>query len=192
MKVCPCGKAFKCHEDTCTNKYNITHCLCPDCLTRHRLAFQGKPHTAILLNECFKGIKQDNPKRKTNTRYDQEADVLYTNFYTPSLEADFTHRIGDFAMRYKDRKLIGITFLNALKHCGVDAVKKNKILLKEYENLRLEMHSIRVDGHRIGTIWDNGDGSVSIRIDPSSDSPYKVSRTLNYPKSTLTVIDQRK
>ncbi len=187
MKVCPCGKAFACHEDTCKNKFNVTTCLCPNCLTKHRLAFQGKPRIAILLNECFKGIKQGTHKRKTTTRYDEEMDVLYTNFYTPpSLEADFTHRMGDYAMRYKDGKLIGITHLNVLHHCKV---KSNKISLKLHPTSRLDFHEILVDGERIGSIWDNGDDSVSIRVDPKSwKSGYRIEKVLPSSQSNLVII----
>lgn len=48
--------------------------------------------------------------------YDKENDVLYISFYNPPLEADFSHKRGDFLFRSKDSKPIGVTILNYTRY----------------------------------------------------------------------------
>lgn len=50
--------------------------------------------------------------REINNNYDQEADVMYINFYWPPKEADDSHKFGDCIVRLKDFKVIGVTIIN--------------------------------------------------------------------------------
>jgi uncharacterized protein YuzE len=64
--------------------------------------------------EVFKVIK---PNFKILTSYDSVQDVLYLNFVkSPPQEADFARRFGDYIIRIKDGRIIGITILNAKEH----------------------------------------------------------------------------
>ncbi len=45
--------------------------------------------------------------------YDKEADVLYISFGKPQKADDSVHKEGDIIERKKDKKIIGLTILNA-------------------------------------------------------------------------------
>ena len=69
---------------------------CPDHETYEEfIAKRGKPGDRIL-----------------NNKFDQEADVMYINFYFPALEADDSQSIGDTILRFKDGEIIGVTVMN--------------------------------------------------------------------------------
>jgi len=47
--------------------------------------------------------------RELNHNYDEEANVMYINFYWPPKKAEFARTKGDFIFRYVGDELIGIT-----------------------------------------------------------------------------------
>ena len=49
--------------------------------------------------------------------YDRREDVLYINFLnTAPQEADFGTKLGDYIVRLKRNKIVGVTILNATEH----------------------------------------------------------------------------
>ena len=57
--------------------------------------------------------------KKTMVDYDEEGDILYINFHTPPLKADFGNMRGDIIFRVKDGEPIGATILNFSKYQDV-------------------------------------------------------------------------
>jgi len=55
------------------------------------------------------------PKKKIWVDYDDLADVLYINFKKPSHSNDSDLTEDDIIVRYENREVVGITFLNASK-----------------------------------------------------------------------------
>lgn len=55
------------------------------------------------------------PARKFHVDYDGEADVLYISFVRPQKATDTEVLDEGILLRYRDKKLVGITVLNASK-----------------------------------------------------------------------------
>ena len=57
------------------------------------------------------------PKSKILVDYDRHNDVLYINFLNSDPQkADFGTRLGDYIIRMKENKVVGVTILNAREH----------------------------------------------------------------------------
>jgi uncharacterized protein YuzE len=75
---------------------------------------------------AFRSIK---PECKIVIDYDKAEDVLYINYKnSPIQKADFGRRFGDYVIRIKDGHVIGVTILEASKHCGKNFDDKPTIL----------------------------------------------------------------
>lgn len=65
----------------------------------------------------------DIPHKKVWVDYDEEADVLYVNFKTPSHADDSELTDDDVIIRYEKGSMVGMTFLHAKKEsCSQDPV----------------------------------------------------------------------
>lgn len=74
----------------------------------------------------FSSIKPDS---KITVDYDKVEDVLYINYRnSPIQKADFARRFGDYIVRIKDGRVIGVTILEASKHCKKNFEDKPTIL----------------------------------------------------------------
>jgi len=57
------------------------------------------------------------PEAQTLVDYDKSEDVLYVNFLCSEPEAaDFGRRFGDYIIRIKGRRVVGVTVINAIEH----------------------------------------------------------------------------
>jgi len=53
--------------------------------------------------------------------YDCLEDVLYVNYLNSEpREADYAKRFGDYIIRFKDKKIIGVTVINAMAHFKIN------------------------------------------------------------------------
>jgi uncharacterized protein YuzE len=75
-----------------------------------------KAITRTLL-KTFKGVKHllNLPAKQFIIDYDQEADVLYISFERPQKATDSEMLDNGVLLRYRNKKLIGITILDASK-----------------------------------------------------------------------------
>ena len=58
---------------------------------------------------------QHSPQKYLWCSYDAQGDVLYVNFKKPSHATDSELTDNDIIVRYEDKKVVGLTILNASK-----------------------------------------------------------------------------
>lgn len=64
--------------------------------------------------EVFSCVSHDS---EVLADYDRSEDVIYVNFLNSSPQkADFGTKLGDYIVRFKKNKIVGVTILNAMEH----------------------------------------------------------------------------
>ncbi len=86
----------------------------------------------VIEKRAREAFSRAHPLDKILTRYDKDCDVLYVSFLKSEPEAaDFGRCIGDYIIRVKDSRVIGVTVLDALSHLANNFADSPKILWPE-------------------------------------------------------------
>jgi uncharacterized protein YuzE len=82
-----------------------------------------------ILNSVFQAVPFliDFPTQRYWVDYDSEADVLYISFHRPQKATDSKMTDDGVLLRYRSKKLVGITVLNASTRSFNKRMKKLKV-----------------------------------------------------------------